>query len=411
MHERPETTTGDAPRGAAGGAPGGPDHGVLAGLRVADFSRVLAGPYATMMLADYGADVIKIEPPTGDDTRHWKPPVDANGTATYFGSVNRNKRSVALDLASEEGLAEARRLAATADVVIENFRPGVMRRFGLDHDTVRAENPRVVYCSITGFGAGEGAGLAGYDLLVQAVGGLMSITGEPEGEPSKAGVALVDVLCAQNALAGILLALRDRDRTGEGAHVEINLMQSLLSALTNQAASTLVTGRAPRRLGNQHPSIAPYAVFPAADRDLVIAVGNDKQFRALTAILGLPGLADDERYATNEARVAHREHLRAEIEGALAGARAAVWAERFSEAGVPAGLVNDVAEAIAFAESLGLEPVAETDGSRTVANPIRLSSARARYLTPPPRLDEHAGADWHPVTSDPTADPSKGPRA
>ncbi|WP_022889248.1 CaiB/BaiF CoA transferase family protein [Agromyces italicus] len=403
MSERPEATTGGAPRGAR--------DGVLEGLRVADFSRVLAGPYATMMLADYGADVIKIEPPTGDDTRHWKPPVDADGTATYFGSVNRNKRSVALDLASESGLAQAHRLAATADVVIENFRPGVMGRFGLDYDAVCAANPGVVYCSITGFGAGAGAGLAGYDLLVQAVGGLMSITGEPEGEPSKAGVALVDVLCAQNALAGILLALRDRDRTGDGAHVEINLMQSLLSALTNQAASTLVTGRAPRRLGNQHPSIAPYAVFPAADRDLVIAVGNDKQFRALAAILGVPGLADDERYATNEARVAHREYLRAEIEGALAGSRAAVWVERFSEAGVPAGLVNDVAEAIAFAESLGLDPVARIGGSRTVANPIRLSSVRAEYQTPPPRLDEHSGADWRPVTSDPVSAPSKGPRA
>lgn len=416
MHERPDTTTGGEPRAGAATAPAGGQGPVLAGLRVADFSRVLAGPYATMMLADYGADVIKVEPPTGDDTRHWKPPVDADGTATYFGSVNRNKRSVALDLASDEGLAEARRLAVTADVVIENFRPGVMHRFGLDYRAVRAENPGVVYCSITGFGTGEGAGLAGYDLLVQAVGGLMSITGEPEGEPSKAGVALVDVLCAQNALAGILLALRDRDRTGEGAHVEINLLQSLLSALTNQAASTLVTGRAPRRLGNQHPSIAPYAVFPAADRDLVIAVGNDKQFRALAAILGVPGLADDERYATNEARVAHREHLRAEIEGALVADRAAVWGERFNEAGVPAGLVNDVAEAIAFAESLGLEPVAAIGGSRTVANPIRLSSARAEYLTPPPRLDQHAGADWRPVASDRLTPPrpeatSKGHRA
>ncbi|MFF2271956.1 CaiB/BaiF CoA transferase family protein [Agromyces sp. NPDC058136] len=405
MHERPDTTSAAAPGAVpdevAGGAHGDAPRRVLEGLRVADFSRVLAGPYATMMLADYGADVIKIEPPAGDDTRHWKPPVDANGTATYFGSVNRNKRSVALDLASEAGRAEARRLVATADVVIENFRPGVMGRFGLDYSAVRAANPGIVYCSITGFGAGEGAALAGYDLLVQAVGGLMSITGEPEGEPSKAGVALVDVLCAQNALAGILLALRDRDRTGQGAHVEINLMQSLLSALTNQAASTLVTGSAPRRLGNQHPSIAPYAVFPAADRDLVIAVGNDKQFRALTAALGIPALADDERYATNEARVAHRDHLRAEIEGALARDRAAAWAERFSAAGVPAGLVNDVAEALAFAESLGLEPVAEVDGSRTVANPIRLSSARAEYLTPPPRLDEHAGADWHPVASAP----------
>lgn len=375
--------------------------GPLAGVRVADFSRVLAGPYATMMLADFGADVIKVEPPAGDDTRQWKPPVDAAGNATYFGSVNRNKRSVALDLTSEAGLAEARRLAASADVVIENFRPGVMARFGLDYEAVRAANPGVVYASITGFGTGEGAALAGYDLLVQAVGGLMSITGEPEGEPSKAGVALVDVLCGQNAVAGILLALRERERTGRGGLVEVNLLQSLLSALTNQAAGTLATGTAPRRLGNQHPSIAPYAVFPAADRDLVIAVGNDKQFRALVGVLATlaPGttvLADDARYATNVARVANRDHLRAELEAALSAAPAAHWVEALSAAGVPAGLVNDVAEAIAFADALGLEPVAEIVGSRTVANPIRLAdpASAARYLTPPPTLDEHAGADW-----------------
>ncbi|MGX5697777.1 CaiB/BaiF CoA transferase family protein [Agromyces soli] len=398
---------GDAEAGVRAGAGAG---GPLAGLRVADFSRVLAGPYATMTLADFGADVIKIEPPAGDDTRQWKPPVDADGAATYFGSVNRNKRSVALDLTSEAGLAEAKRLAATADVVIENFRPGVMARFGLEFASVRETNPGVVYCSITGFGTGEGAALAGYDLLVQAVGGLMSITGEPEGEPSKAGVALVDVLCGQNAVAGILLALRERERTGRGGLVEVNLLQSLLAALTNQAAGTLATGRAPKRLGNQHPSIAPYAVFEAADRDLVIAVGNDKQFRALTGLLGVlapeaSALADDPRYATNEARVAHRDHLRAELEAALALAPAAHWVEACSAAGVPAGLVNDVAEAIAFAESLGLDAVAEiapvpgsarTAVSRSIANPIRLGdpSAAARYLTPPPALDEHAGADW-----------------
>jgi crotonobetainyl-CoA:carnitine CoA-transferase CaiB-like acyl-CoA transferase len=374
--------------------------GALAGVRVADFSRVLAGPYATMTLADFGADVIKVEPPAGDDTRHWKPPVDAAGEATYFGSVNRNKRSVALDLATEAGLAEARRLAASADVVVENFRPGVMDRFGLSYDEVRGANPGVVYCSITGFGAGEGAALAGYDLLVQAVGGLMSIPGDPEGEPAKAGVELVDVLCGQNAGSGILLALRERDRTGRGQLVEVNLLQSLLSALTNQAASTLATGRAPRRLGNAHPSIAPYAVFPARDRDLVIAVGNDKQFGALVRLLAeaspsAASLADDERYATNEARVAHRGHLHAELEAALATAPSAHWVAAFSAAGVPAGLVNDVAEAIAFADGLGLEPVVELGHSRTVAHPIGLrGEASPRYLTPPPALDEHAGADW-----------------
>lgn len=385
--------------------------GVLAGVRVADFSRVLAGPYGTMMLADFGADVVKIEPPTGDDTRHWAPPVDATGQATYFGSVNRNKRSIALDLTDAADLAEARRLAASADVVIENFRPGVMARFGLAFEDVHSVNPGAVYCSITGFGTGEGAALAGYDLLVQAVGGLMSITGAPDGEPAKAGVALVDVLTGQNAFAGILLALRDRDRTGRGQLVEVNLVQSLLSALTNQAASTLATGEAPRRLGNAHPSIAPYAVFHADDRELVIAVGNDKQFRALAQVLEAdldtcppssgatrsPGF-DDPRFATNADRVAHRPELTALIEQRLAAASADRWVAALTAGGVPAGLVNDVHEAIGFAERLGLDPVAEiptaTHPSRTVANPIGLTSEPAAYRTAPPALDAHSGADW-----------------
>jgi crotonobetainyl-CoA:carnitine CoA-transferase CaiB-like acyl-CoA transferase len=367
---------------------------VLRGIRVADFSRVLAGPYATMLLADFGADVIKIESPDGDDTRAWRPPVDASGEATYFGAVNRNKRSIALDLTTEAGLAEARRLAATADVVVENFRPGVMGRFGLAYNDVRAANPGVVYCSITGFGEGAGAGLAGYDLLVQAVGGLMSITGEPDGAPAKAGVALVDVITGQNAVAGVLLALRERDRTGVGQRVEVNLLQGLLSALTNQAGSTLATGRAPARMGNQHPSIAPYAVFGAADRELVIAVGNDRQFRTLARLIGREALGDDERFATNPARVAHRDALRDELEAALVTRPAAEWTAVFGDAGVPAGLVNDVAEAIAFAESLGLDPIVDLDGRRSIADPVGLSATPAAYRTPPPALDQHAGADW-----------------
>ncbi|GAA1825409.1 CaiB/BaiF CoA transferase family protein [Agromyces salentinus] len=396
--------------------------GPLDGVRVADFSRVLAGPYATMMLADFGADVLKVEPPTGDDTRHWTPPVDASGQATYFGSVNRNKRSIALDLADAAGVAEARRLVASADVVIENFRPGVMARFGLAYEDVAAVNPGVVYCSITGFGSGPGAALAGYDLLVQAVGGLMSITGEPDGAPAKAGVALVDVLTGQNAFAGILLALRERDRTGRGQLVELDLLGSLLSALTNQAGSTLATGTPPRRLGNAHPSIAPYAVFTAEDRALVIAVGNDRQFRALAGVLGEAGLADDRRFATNASRVEHRAELTAVIEQRLAAASAGQWIEQLAAAGVPAGLVNDIGEAIAFAESLGLEPVVETrrdapdaHAGRSIANPIHLAETPAAYRTPPPSLDEHAGADWHPLDDplDPLdpLDPSEGPRA
>lgn len=368
--------------------------GVLDGVRVADFSRVLAGPYATMTLADFGADVLKIEPPGGDDTRYWYPPVDADGTATYFGSVNRNKRSVALDLTVAADRAEALRLACSADIVIENFRPGVMARFGLDDDTVRAINPGVVYCSITGFGTGAGASLAGYDLLVQAVGGLMSITGEPDGAAAKAGVALVDVLCGQNAVSGILLALRERDRTGLGQRVEVNLLQSLLAALTNQAASTLATGVPPRRLGNEHPSIAPYALFRAADRDLVLAVGNDKQFRALAETIGQPSLATDLRFLRNADRVAHRDALTAMLEHELATAAAAVWVDRFRTAGIPAGLVHDVAEAIVFADALGLDPVVTLGSSRTIANPIRLVGVPAVYRTPPPALNDSASADW-----------------
>ena len=369
--------------------------GILSGLRVADFSRVLAGPYATMLLADFGADVVKIESPAGDDTRSWRPPVDDVGESTYFAAVNRNKRSVVCDLGTPDGLAAARRLAETADVLVENFRPGVMERFGLDEAALRPGNPGLVYCSITGFGRAEGAVLPGYDLLVQAVGGLMSITGAPDGDPSKVGVALVDVLTGQNALAGILLALRERDRTGLGSRVDVDLLGSLLAALTNQASSTLATGASPGRLGNAHPSIAPYELFRAADRELVVAVGNDRQFAAFASALGLPSLAADERFDTNEERVRHRAELRAVLEPVLSGRRAAAWVEAFAAARVPAGLVNTVAEAFAFAESLGLDPVTVTADPRTgrssrqPATPIRLSTSPALHRTPPPPL----GAD------------------
>ncbi|MFE4952111.1 CaiB/BaiF CoA transferase family protein [Leifsonia sp. NPDC056665] len=369
--------------------------GILSGLRVADFSRVLAGPYATMTLADFGADVVKIESPAGDDTRSWRPPVDEAGESTYFGAVNRNKRSVVCDLATPEGLAAARALAETADVVVENFRPGVMERFGLDEDSLRPANPGLIYCSITGFGRAEGAGLPGYDLLVQAVGGLMSITGAPDGEPSKVGVALVDVLTGQNALAGILLALRERERTGLGSRVDVDLLGSLLAALTNQASSTLATGRSPGRLGNAHPSIAPYELFRAADRELVLAVGNDRQFAAFAAAIGLPELAADPRFATNEERVHNRAALRAVLEPVLAGRTAADWVAVFGAARVPAGLVNSVGEAFAFADSLGLDPVSTTTDratgrtSRQPATPIRLSTSPAVHRTPPPLLGAH----------------------
>jgi crotonobetainyl-CoA:carnitine CoA-transferase CaiB-like acyl-CoA transferase len=373
--------------------------GVLSGVRVADFSRVLAGPYATMMLADFGADVVKIEPPAGDDTRAWRPPVDEAGESTYFGAVNRNKRSVVCDLTTADGLAAARRLAETADVVVENFRPGVMERFGLGEPTLRAVNPGLVYCSITGFGRDAGAALPGYDLLVQAVGGLMSITGAPDGGPSKVGVALVDVLTGLNAFSGILLALRQREGTRRGSRVEVDLLGSLLAALTNQASGTLATGRSPARLGNAHPSIAPYELFGAADRELVVAVGNDRQFAAFAEVLGRPGLAADPRFRTNEARVSHRDALRAELAPLLAGRSAADWVAALTDARVPAGLVNDVAEAFAFAAALGLDPVAETVDpetgrrSRQPATPIHLDTAPAVHRTPPPLLGAH-DARW-----------------
>ena len=379
----------------------------LAGLRVIDFSRVLAGPYATMMLADFGADVIKIESPAGDDTRQWKPPVDAAGNSTYFASVNRNKRSIVLDLKTEAGLAKARELARGADVLVENFRTGVMDRLGLGAETLRAENPRLVYASITGFGNHEGAGLAGYDLLVQAVGGLMSVTGPESGEPSKVGVALIDVLTGMNALTGVLLALRERERTGKGDWVHVDLMSSLLSGLVNQASSTLATGIAPGRIGNAHPSITPYELLSGADRPIVIAAGNDRQFADLCRVLderagdALPPLAGDTRFTTNPQRVLARDALRAELEARLALAPAAEWVERFMAVGVPAGLVNDISEAIAFAEQLGLQPVVELPAApgtigpaKLIRNPIELADAPATYRSAPPELGAHPDADW-----------------
>ena len=383
----------------------------LAGIRVADFSRVLAGPHATMMLADLGADVIKIESPEGDGTRQWTPPVNAIGQSTYYAGVNRGKRSVVCDLRDSEGLRTATELARTADVVIENFKPGTMARFDLDYKRVAAANPGVVYCSISGFGDGAGADLPGYDLLVQAVGGLMSITGPSDaegGEPLKVGVALVDILTGLNAVVGIQAALRARDAehaAGRGQHVRITLLGSLLSALANQASSTLETGRSPGRLGNAHPSIAPYETFRTADQTLALAVGTDGQFARLCETLGEPGLARDARFATNEARVAHRAELKPALEARLVTRPAAEWIDAFTAANVPAGRVNTIGQAFELAETLGLDVVAATPAAdeagrpqqlRSVALPIHLSRTPARYGTPPPALGEHQGAAWLP---------------
>ena len=366
--------------------------GALGDLQVLDFSRVLAGPLSTMLLADLGATVVKVERPgQGDDTRAWGPPFADDGEATYFLSVNRNKRSIALDLQDPADRGRARELAAAADVVVENFRPGVMDRLGLGYDELRAQNPGLVYCSITGFGAGRGAALPGYDLLVQAVGGLMSITGDPDGEPQKVGVALVDVIAGLFTTVGILAALRHRERSGRGQRVEVDLLSSLLAALVNQGSAYTAAGVVAGRMGNAHPSIAPYELFAAQDGEMVLAVGNDRQFASLCEVLGAPGLAVDERFATNAQRVAHRGELRALLEEALARRPVGEWVEALSSAGVPAGRVNDIAGAFALAESLGLSPIVEVprDGGapmRLTRNPIRLSETPPSYRSAPPPL-------------------------
>jgi crotonobetainyl-CoA:carnitine CoA-transferase CaiB-like acyl-CoA transferase len=370
----------------------------LPGLRILDFSRVLAGPFATMLLADLGAEVIKVERPgSGDDTRAWGPPYDARGQSTYFDAVNRNKLSVGLDLGTAEGLAKAKALAADADVLVENFRPGLLDGFGLGYADLQAANPGLIYCSITGFGRTEqAAALPGYDLLVQALGGLMSITGEPDGEPQKVGVALVDVLAGLFATVGILAALRHRDISGEGQLVEVNLLSSLLASLVNQASSYTVGGVVPQRMGNEHPSIAPYALYPTANGHIVLAVGNDRQFRALCEVLGSPALAEDSRYLTNPLRVQNRDALRVQLEPLLAADSAAEWVPRMTAARIPAGAVNDIAGAFQLAENLGLAPIVEMPGlygSRLhlARNPIALSKTPPSYRTPPPDLPESAG--------------------
>jgi crotonobetainyl-CoA:carnitine CoA-transferase CaiB-like acyl-CoA transferase len=363
----------------------------LNGIRIADFSRVLAGPLATMVLADLGAEVIKVERPGGgDETRAWGPPFDDHGMATYFQSVNRNKRSVVLDLRDAADLAQARALVENCDVLVENFRPGVMDSLGLGYEAFRSEHAALVYCSLTGFGSsGAGAAMPGYDLLVQALGGLMSITGDPAGEPQKVGVALVDVICGLFATVGILAALRHRDATGEGQHVEVDLLSSLLAGLVNQASAYTLAGAVAPRMGNSHPSIAPYEPLRCADREIVVAVGNDRQFAGLVETLGAPELARDPRFDTNERRVAAREDLRALLEQALAQRPANEWVAALTEARVPAGEVNDIAGAFALAERIGLEPfvdVPRADGTsaRLVRNPVRLSATPAEYRSAPP---------------------------
>jgi crotonobetainyl-CoA:carnitine CoA-transferase CaiB-like acyl-CoA transferase len=345
-----------------------------------------------MMLADRGATVTKIERAgAGDDTRSWGPPFAADGEATYFLSVNRNKDAVALDFADRTDLARARALALEADVLVENFRPGVMDRLGLRYESLRVDNPRLIYCSITGFGSGGGAAIPGYDLLAQAVGGLMSITGDPDGPPQKVGVALVDVLTGLFASVGVLAALHARATTGRGQRVDVDLLSCLLASLVNQGSAYTAAGVVPARMGNFHPSIAPYELFGGSEGELVVAVGTDQQFAALCEVLGAPGLASDERFAHNPTRVEHREQLHLELQSLFAARPAAEWVDALLAARVPAGVVNDIAGAFALADRLGLTPIVEIprpDGApvRLTRNPIGLSETPPEYRSPPPRF-------------------------
>lgn len=366
--------------------------GALTRLRVLDFSRVLAGPFATMLLADLGAEVVKVERPDfGDDTRTWGPPYDDHGTATYFLAVNRNKAGISLDLTNPDDVSAALRLAKLVDVVVENFRPGVMDRLGLGYDALSADNPGLVYCSITGFGHGAGAKLPGYDLLIQALGGLMSITGSADGEPQKVGVAVVDVLAGLFATVGILAALRHRDVTGEGQRVEVDLLSSLLAGLVNQATAFTAGGVVPSRLGNRHPSVVPYEPLPTLEGELVLAVGNDRQFRALCSVLGAENLGSDPRFVTNPARVANRDALRSTLVRLLGTRPATDWSAACAAAGVPAGVLNDIAGAFELATQLGLDPIVavpRSDGTevRLPRNPIGLSATPPTYRCAPPAL-------------------------
>jgi crotonobetainyl-CoA:carnitine CoA-transferase CaiB-like acyl-CoA transferase len=362
----------------------------LAGVRIVDLSRVLAGPYATMTLADLGADVVKVEHPAGgDETRGWGPPF-AGGESAYFLSVNRGKRSVALDLKDPEARDLALELCARADVVIENFRPGGAARLGLDYETVRALRRDIVYCTISGFGSREPTDRAGYDFTVQAESGLMAITGEPDGEPLKVGVAIVDVLAGLNAATAILAALRRRDLTGEGGRVEVSLLDSAFAALVNVGANALLTGEEPQRYGNAHPSIVPYQPFRAADGWIAVAAANDGLYTRLCQAIDRPDLAADERYATNAARVLNREPLIGELQAVFTARSTDDWERLLLAAGVPAGKIRGVGEALRTAPARTRRVDHPTAGAiELVGPPFELNSAGLGPSTPPPLLGQH----------------------
>ena len=370
----------------------------LEGVRVLDLSRVLAGPYATMVLGDLGADVVKVEhPKRGDDTRHWGPPFAGEGEereSAYFLAVNRNKRSVGVDLKDAGGLERVKRLAARADVLIENWKRGALEKLGLGYEALRETNPGLVYCSITGFGPGPDEKRPGYDFLVQARGGVMGITGQPGGEPTKVGVAISDIVCGLFASNAILAALHRRAASGDGARIEIPLFESTLGWLANRGQEFLITGEDTGLIGNAHPSIVPYQTFDASDRPIVVAVGNNTQFARLCEVLGRPELAEDERYATNPDRVANRESLVSELQREISKRSADDWTGEIRAAGVPSGPVNTLADVFADEHVKGSGMLQNIDHPSAgplemLASPILVDGGRLPIRRPPPTLGQH----------------------
>lgn len=383
-------------------------HGPLEGIVVADFSRVLAGPYGTMLLADLGATVIKVEAPNGDDTRAWVPPA-RDGVGTYYLSVNRNKDSVVLDLKNPADLETAYDIIDRADVFVENFKPGGLAQYGLDPESVARRWPHLVHASITGFGLEGGAHMPGYDLLVQAMSGLMHVTGSQHGPPQRTGVAIFDVVTGMHAVIGILAALRERTVSGLGQHIVLDLLSSAQSSLVNQSTGYAACGNEPMRMGNEHPSLYPYGPFMAADREVVICVGNDSQFTRLVTLLGLPELAEDPRYSTMRGRNFNRATLEPLITQALAARTADEWFEAFQSINVPSAPILTVGEGVRFAQKLGLETVVEVgEGDAAVPlikNPISFSRSEVSYHKAPPALDQDGEAvrTWLANTAPTTA--------
>jgi crotonobetainyl-CoA:carnitine CoA-transferase CaiB-like acyl-CoA transferase len=360
--------------------------GPLDGVVVADLSRVLAGPYCTMLMADMGATVIKVESPAGDETRTWSPP-EHEGVSTYYLSINRNKQSIVLDFNDPGDVALAQELLRRADIAVENFKPGGLVKYGLDYDSAHALNPRVVYVSISGFGTAEGAWLPGYDLVVQAVSGLMSLTGEPDGPAYRAGVAVFDVMTGLHGLIGALAALRQREDTGFGQHVEVSLLASAMSGLVNQSGAYAAAGVVPHRMGNAHPSVYPYQTMPTKDRDVIIAAANDRQFRSLCDVLGIPEVADDSRFRLNADRTRNRAEIHPLLVERLRGWSADDLFIALNRAGVPCGPINSIGEGVQLAERLGLQPLVDLTGSlQAIRNPITFSDSELRYDLPPPAL-------------------------